>query len=903
MTFPRTLAAALLVFIACSGPSQKTGPDPVPPNPAADPVKPAPAQPAPPAPELKLDADLAAPLAYSAQLEIDPSADTFRGLIAIQVEVKRPTRFLWLNANELEVDKAGLVSADKQRSDIAVTRANDDFITLDLGREINPGRYQLELGYAAKIRGARAFTGVFAQSEEKRDYVYTQFEATGARMAFPCFDQPEFKTPWTLKITAPAGQLAFANTPELKVDKLGDKVAYSFAASKPIPSYLVAFAVGPFEIVDLGTGGRGKIPMRIIVPRGRKDQTAHAAARMKEVLERLEGYFDIGYPYAKLDSIALPQFFGAMENPGLITYAASILLVEPGQETDSFRQVHLNVVAHELAHQWFGNLVTLRWWDDLWLNESFASWMAAKVVEKMRPAWDNDVTRVEVRDDSMSGDALDTARPVRKTITSKNDILGVFDAGITYGKGSSVISMFEAWIGEERFRQGMREYMRTHAWKTTTAADFFASLAKVSDDALPVAFATFIDQSGVPLIAAELECSGKNARLTLRQSRLVPTGSKAAPDSRRWKIPVCAKYGSRGKQYRSCKLIEAEESAIELNAAGRCPDWVVANADSRGYYRVNYGGDLLPKLMRADRQLSTADRIGVIGDVEALMTTGQVKVADALGLIPRLMRDRNHKIVLSAAGIAETISLHVPESMRANYRRFITRTFGRRARQLGWINRPSDSKGTRELREELVPLVALTTKDPRLLRDAGKLARKWIDKPDAIAPDMLEPTLRAAARGGDAALYKAFTLELEEAKDQRQKAAIVAALTEFEDKNLTASSLAMLTGDDLSMRAVFGALQRLLGDPDRRDVTYKFAVDNLGKLAAKLPPMARGFLVYLPVAYCDEAHKADIPKLARKLEDAPGVERAIKSAEEAIDLCIAQRARQRPQITAFLRRY
>ena len=239
--------------------------------------------------------------------------------------------------------------------------------------------------------------------------------------------------------------------------------------------------------------------MRVIVPAGRTGQIGHAKKTIPETLDRLEAYFDQPYPYAKLDSIALPEFFGAMENPGLITYHAGILLVDPDKNGDGWQQTHLMVVAHELAHQWFGNLVTLRWWDDLWLNESFASWMAEKMMAELRPDWDAAARRIQTRDGSMAIDVNETTRPVRNPVTERGDIFQLFNAGITYGKGSVVIEMFERWIGEDKFRAGMREYMRTHAHKTTTAADFFASLAKVSDDKLPGAFATFIDQSGVPL--------------------------------------------------------------------------------------------------------------------------------------------------------------------------------------------------------------------------------------------------------------------------------------------------------------------------------------------------------------------------------------------------------------------
>jgi alanyl aminopeptidase len=896
----RSLAALLLTFAACS--SQPAKPTPITPTPVtpergADAERPDPG----PTPTLKLDAAVAVPEGYTARLEIDPSKKNFAGEITIDVEVNKASPAIWLNATEIEVSETAVSRGGAPIDGAWTVRGDEDFIAVGVPGGFEPGDHRLVLTYTGKVGEARAFTGVFAQREKDRDYVYTQFEATGARRAFPCFDQPEFKTPWTLEIVGPAGQKVFANTPGTPED--GADHHKTFKTSRAIPSYLVAFAVGPFEVVDIGTGGRQKTPMRIIVPHGRTDQTAHAAKHMKTVLAHLEDYFDLPYPYAKLDSIALPEFFGAMENPGLITYAAGILLVEPGKETDRWRRTHLNVVAHELAHQWFGNLVTLRWWDDLWLNESFASWMAEKVVNTMRPDWDGAVRRVQTRDASMGADANDTTRPVRKKITNKNEILGVFDAGITYGKGSAVISMFEAWIGEDKFRAGMREYMRTHAWKTTTAADFFASLAKVSDAALPKAFATFIDQNGVPLVSAELECEGSEASLSLSQGRFVAPGSKATPDSRSWQLPVCAKYGVRGKQHRVCQLVTGRTAKLDLGAGGRCPDWVVANAESAGYYRVVYGGDLLARILRANRALSTADRIGVIGDVEALMSAGKVPVGDALGLIPGLIRDPSADIVASAAGIASSISTHVPDAMVDNYRRFIVKTFGRKARALGWTGKPSDDKTTRDLRQSLVPLVALGGRDKALLRDARKLAKKWLADREAIDRELLGETLSAAALTGDSLLFKGYFGAAEKTEDARTKAEILIALGSFPGETLTQVALSTMLGDELPMQATFGLLQSMLGSRDKREQTYKFAVKNIEKLAAKLPEMARGYMVYAPVSFCDEPHKKDVDELARRLADAPGVDRAVKSAKEAIDQCVAQRARQQPEIKAFLRKY
>ena len=351
-------------------------------------------------------------------------------------------------------------------------------------------------------------TGIFRQKTGDDWYAFTQFEATDARRAFPCFDEPSYKVPWRLALTIPKGDIAVSNTPVAKEVSAGDGLrTVIFEETKPLPSYLVAFGIGPFDVVDAGRAGIKHTPIRMIVPRGQASEARYAVETTGQILALLEKYFGTPYPYAKLDNLVIPQTvrFGAMENAGLITCNERILLAKPAEETADFKRGWASVCAHETAHQWFGDLVTLAWWDDTWLNESFATWMSRKIVEQWKPEWDTPVSNVAARAGTMEGDSLATARKIRQPIESKGDIDNAFD-NISYGKGAAVLAMFEAWVGPEKFQKGVRRYLGEHAFGNATYKDFLNALEAEGGAGVGKAFATFLDQPGVPLVSLDLVC-------------------------------------------------------------------------------------------------------------------------------------------------------------------------------------------------------------------------------------------------------------------------------------------------------------------------------------------------------------------------------------------------------------
>src|SRR5882672_727719 len=550
------LAAALAVATACGGSLPAQAAD------ASNSEDPA-------APTLRLPRS-ARPLRYSAALTIVPGEATATAEIAIDVELDGPHPVLWLNAVDVSVSQAHV---DAEGVRVRVIADRDQFVGFAFDPALPAGRHRLTIAYEVP-QNRNTVRGVFTLQDGGDWYTMTHFEPISARQAFPCFDEPGFKVPWQLTLRIPRRSTAVSNAPiTAESDVENGMKLVRFAETEPLPSYLVAFAVGPWDFVDLGTFGTRPTPMRLIAPKGHAGTLAFASRAFPELFAREERWFDITYPFAKLDQIAIPLTVRfAMENAGLITYGAPILLAQ-GTAAPAFRHSAANVGAHEMAHQWFGNLVTAAWWDDIWLNEAFATWFAEKMVDAWQPGYERGAQRVHERANAIEEDTLQSARRIREPIVSRGDIFNAFDS-ITYQKGATVIGMFEAWIGEEPFRRGIRAYLEQHRYGSATVDDFLKALTAASGRPVAPAFSTFLDQNGVPEVAVALSCSARGAELRLSQRRHAPLGATAAPQT--WQVPVCVRYAAGKTGHEACRLLDTPDATMPLE--GRCPDFVLANA-------------------------------------------------------------------------------------------------------------------------------------------------------------------------------------------------------------------------------------------------------------------------------------------------------------------------------------
>jgi cytosol alanyl aminopeptidase len=855
-------------------------------------------------PKLRLDGS-AQPISYAVDLTIVPDRDTFHGSVDIRMDVRTPAAIIWLNSVGLQIQEAAFRPETGPALQARTVSGGDQFIGFAFDSAI-AGKGVLHAVYQGKI-SRNSSAGVFQLKEDREWYVYSQFEPTDARRAFPCFDEPSFKVPWQVTLHVPKDNLALSNTPvQSESNEASGMKMVRFKPSAPLPSYLVAFAVGRFDIVD--AGHVGPTPVRVIVPKGKSLNATYAATAIPQLLKRLEDYFGIPYPYEKLDSVVMPISDFAMENAGLITYAESSLLADPATETIDHKRELAGITAHEMAHQWFGDLVTTAWWNDTWLNEAFATWMERKIPGEWQPGWHIDVSAVTARLGAMHGDELASAREIRQPIENNSDIANAFD-DITYEKGAAVIEMFEHWLGEAKFRQGVQLYLKQHAWGNSTASDFEAAISSVAGTNVAPAFNSFLDQPGVPEISVALKCDTAQPSLEVTQKRSLPVGSQAQPQT--WQIPICVAFESDGSVHHQCSLLSDPKDEIALTGAQTCPTWILPNDGEAGYYQVAYKEDLLKKAL-ADQasHLSVAERVGILGDVDSLAGEGEVSAQVALALVPQFSKDPDWHVVQSAANIAALLrGESVPANFRAKGARFIRQEFGEKAVALGWTAKPGDTDDTRLLRQKLVPFVTSTGEEKELVDQAETLARQWLQNRQGVAPEMLGPLLRIAAEFGNRDLFNSLRSAAIQEHDHHVREVLLDALGSFRSPELARAALDLLLSKDFDLRESFYPL--LFGpisSVDTRDVPFEFVKQHLDALLKRLPrEVGEDYAAMLPSvggSFCDAKHRAELDSFfADRVKDYNGGARTLAQTLESIDLCIAARKSLTPELTAFLNQY
>jgi alanyl aminopeptidase len=853
-------------------------------------------------PKFRLPADVVGPTRYRVDLTLIPDQDTFTGAIDIDLEFKKPSSVLWLNSEKLEIKDATLTFGGEK---VAAKIINEphDYVGFAFGHHVGPGAATLHATFQGEI-SRKDHQGIFQMKDGDQWYIYSQFEAIYARRAFPCFDEPSYKVPWQLTLHIKKDQAGFSNTPILSETDAGEGMkTLQFAETKPLPSYLVAVAVGDMEVVDAGTAGKKHTPIRIVVPRGRSAEAKYAAETTPAIVNLLENYFGIPYAYDKLDEVAVPLFGGAMENAGLVTYGTGIIIAKPDQDTPERQREWVSVASHELAHQWVGDLVTTAWWDDIWLNEGFASWMANKIVNEYHPEWKMNISELNAYQGAMDNDALVSARQVRQPIESNDDIANAFD-GITYNKGSGLLNMFESYMGPEKFQQGVHRYLLKYEWKNATSAEFLSALAG-DDRTVAAAFSSFLDQPGVPLVTARLECHDGAAQLDLSEQRFIPLGSSgAAPQL--WKVPVCVRYQAGSGEARECTLLEQESAELRLPKATGCPGWVEANDGANGYYRVLYQGDLLGGLLKNDAQeLSLPEKVALIGDLAAFTRNGKIALGKALALAPAFAQSPARQVVSKTMEITTGLQDNlVSEDLLPQYRKYLLDLYGGRARDLGWKTKPGESEDARFLRPQVQGVVANQAEDPQAIAEARKLALAWLDDHKALDPDLVGVVLSIAARHGDRDLFDRMHAAAKKETNENFRGDLIFCLGLFQDPEIIKTALPIALSGEFDVRESFDIMFAPSERRQTRDFAYDFVKQNWDLLVAKLPTDTGSYVPYVASGYCDAEHRKDAESFfTGRSTKFTGGPRILAQVLEVIDLCIAYKNAQEASVTEFLKSY
>jgi alanyl aminopeptidase len=852
-------------------------------------------------PKFRLPADVAVPVRYGVDLTVVPDQDTFTGAVHLELQFAKATPILWLNAEQLTFKEASL-TVGGQKVAAKIIAEPKDYVGFAFDQPVGPGPATLDVTYQGVIN-RKDQQGIFQMKDGDQWYVYSQFEQIWARRAMPCFDEPGYKVPWQVTLHVKKDQVALSNTPIVSETPTGDMKTVVFKETPPLPSYLVALTVGNMDMVDAGSAGKKNTHIRIVVPKGRGAEAKYAAETSGPILTLLENYFGIPYPYDKLDEVAVPLSGLSMEHPGLITHSGFVILRKPDEDTLGRQREWASVCAHEMAHQWFGDLVTTAWWDDIWLNEGFASWMANKIMTEYHPEWQMSIGELNGYQGAMSNDQLVSARRVRQPIESNDDIANAFD-GITYNKGSALLNMFEAYMGPERFQAGIYRYLTAYAWKNATSAEFLAALAG-DDKSIAAAFSSFLDQPGVPLVTAGLKCDGGVAKLDLSQERFLPLGSTGA-DPEQWKVPVCVRYPAGTEKARQCMIMEQKSEEMTLSKAATCPGWVEANADADGYYRLLYQGDLLDDLMKNETDaLSVAEKVSLIGDIGSLTGNGKIPLGHALALAPGLARDPARQVVDKTMEITTGLQDNLVEpNLVPRYRQFVLDVYGTRARDLGWESKPGENDDNRLLRPGLENVVANQAEDPDAIASARKLALAWLSDHKAVQPDMVGVVLTTAARHGDRDLFDRMRAAAKVEKDENIRGTLLFSLGLFQDAQVAKVALPIVLTDEFDSRESLNILFGVSQSPKTRDLAYDFVKQNWEAMVAKFPTDTGSFLPFIAGGYCDAQHRQDAQSFfdgrSTKYTGGP---RNLAQMLEGIDLCVAYKQAQEPSVTEFLQKY
>jgi alanyl aminopeptidase len=905
----RFLTPSLLLLggllAACSAPqsvpdSEPTASQPPPAQAAVAPQPEAPAPATPPTPPTLRLPTLVRPSGYVAELTLDPKAETFQGLMEISLAVTEPTSVIWVHGKALKVKEASVLQGG---APLAATQVpgTPEVLGFTLPRPLEKGTAKLRIAYEG-IASTRELEGAFRTEERGDWYLFTQFEPLGARRVFPCFDEPGFKVPWQLTLHVPEGNVAVTNTPQLaERPREGGGRTFLFARTQPLPSYLIALGVGPFEFVQAAPAGRRKVATRIITFRGRAAEAAYAAQVTPEILARVEDYFDMPYPYEKLDTLSVPMLGGGMEHPGLITFNSELLLAKPHEDTISRQRTFASVQVHEIAHQWFGNLVTLAWWDDLWLNESFASWITPRIVEEWQPTWDSRVQKVQNRSTALTADSLVTARRIRQPIENTWDIRNAFDH-ITYTKGAAVLMMTEEWLGRDVFQRGIQRYLRAHAGGTATMKEFLGAISEAAGHDVGGVLGTFLDQGGAPIISATVDCSGPAPKAVLSQRRYLPIGS-TGDTARTWRVPLCVRYGAGASTGRACTVLETERAELELPGVKSCPEWLFPNAEGAGYFRAQVPGEALRKLLKvADTRLTRSERVALLGDARALARAGALPAGDVLALAARFAEDKDRQVFSASLELLEVVDRRMLSGQRlADFSRFLRETYGPRARRLGFTPRATEDEDTRLLRPKLLELAGRWGGDPKLVAEARKLTDKWLKERSAMAPDVVSSVLSISATQAGAEYSPRFQAALKTEKERKVRQQLLGALGSVTDPVLVRQQLPLVLDPSTDTREVMWMLFGPSQEPETREVVYAFVKENYDALAARMPEALVGNLARVGGAYCDAEHRKDVAAFftERNARTASGP-RVLAQVLERVDLCVALKEAQGASIDAFL---
>ncbi len=832
----------------------------------------------------------ATPHAYTLWFAPDLEHETFRGRESIAVTLAAPSASITLHAAEITFGDVTIEDAGGAQDARVSLNVGAETATLTVPRPIARGPATIRITYTGVLNDK--LRGFYLSKANGRKYAVSQMEATDARRAFPSFDEPAYKATFDITLMIDAADTAISNGRQVSDTPGPDpgKRTVVFAPTPKMSTYLVALLVGDFVC---RSGSAGATPIRVCATPDKQQLTAFALTAAEQQVRFFNTYFGIPYPYDKLDIIGVPDFAaGAMENAGAITFRERMLLADEATASIGVRKSVASVIAHELAHQWFGDLVTMTWWDDIWLNEGFATWAANKPLAAWKPEWKMDVNAASETQVALGLDALRATRAIHTQVDTPAQINEVFDP-IAYEKTAGVLGMIEAYVGPEAFRKGVSSYLSKYSLSNAAGEDFWTEVTRVTEKPVNRIMKSFVEQPGAPMLSVKTRCVSGHTEVSLKQQRF--TGSPvpaAAAAAQTWTLPVCVKTASGPA---TCTIVTQAEQTIRAPGCGAA----MVNADARGYYFTEYEPAAVAALATRTPALTAAERISLLGDEWRMVRAGRHDVGTYLDLAAAFARDETPAVVGDMAGRVGAVMGGIADPVQhPAFQAWVRATFRPALDAIGFTDGLGDSDETNSRRAILVQLLS---GDPDLQRRARELAAGYMARPASLSPTLVASVLQVAASGGDAALYDQFVTRMTAAMSSpEQYYRYFNALAAFRDPALVSRTQQFALSSQARSQDAPLLFAQLLGSPATQDATWTLIKVEWPALTAKLGTF-QGIpnIVGALGAFCSAQRAADI-KAFFEAHPVPEAARVLQQSLERIATCSEVKARQAPAFTRWL---
>jgi aminopeptidase N len=795
------------------------------------------------------------PESYAITLTPDPKTLQFLGSETVNIDVRQPTRTIILNALNLEISEAKLTDIG-----LAATIKIDNekqTATFTFPQVIATGKHKLALSFKGKAgTQAEGLYYVNYQTDQGKKLLFgTQMEATDARRMFPNWDEPVFRAQFALTVKVPSNFMAVSNMPIAEEKAIGNGLKQvRFGETPSMASYLVVLVAGELAAIEDEVAG---VKIRVVTTEGKQETGRYALNSLKKILPYYNDYFGKKFPLPKLDMIAIPGGFGgAMENWGGITYNESVLLFDPANSSQQTKEDVFIVVAHEVAHQWFGDLVTTAWWDNLWLNEGFASWMEAKATDQFNPTWNTWLRYDAPKQVAMDSDARSTTHPIQQPVRDPAEAASAFDE-ITYQKGGAVIRMIETYLGEDKFRAGIRSYMATHQYGSTTTADLWESLQQASGVDVGAIAAGWTEQPGFPVVVVDGTCNAGKRSVKLSQERFTIDDPKADP--LRWQIPITYTAAIEGTP--QTYLLKDKSASLD---AGNCDTPVKLNAGNTGYYRVQYSSALQQQLKDQFALYPLTDRLNLLSDSWALVKAGRSSTRDYLNLAEGVREQTDLALWNQVLGTLSSIDdLQSGQPGRSAFQSYGRNFLGNLYKSLGWEAKPGELETTALLRSNMLTLLG-DFRDAPVIAEARSRFAAYLKDPKSLAPNLRPTVFHIVGRYSDQATYDQLHSLALKTQSTEEKRLFYRAMTDALDPVLAKQTLEIVFKNELEPGLASSLVLQVADNGEQPALAWDFAKTHVKELLTMQAFFARNrYIPRLAGNFSDQSRADELEAFAK----------------------------------------